>query len=338
MYKYGIAIISAGLLIFTVFKINQKHAVTLWKHRFEAVLDDIQRNSIKNYEWNADEWQKYRDKQLSQLPITNEASFHKAVTQALADLGDHHSCLLSNACMEQVTKQVAQHESSVMVEDGIGIIVVPPVINYEALKDTTQLDVAFNETWVSEFQNQINAASKDVTRGWIIDLTENFGGNMYPMLAALSRFYQTPQIGGFYGFNEGKHALQIVTFDGQSFAVDGNVMFTYNNRYPINQNRLPIVVLIGPKTASSAEFVTLALQRQNNVVVVGQPTSGFASGNAIKSLPDNLGHYALTGALFLDSNNKPFLEQRINPAIEVPDDKAGMLQKAKDIILNNKRI
>jgi carboxyl-terminal processing protease len=318
-----------------------EHAETddvVWEVRFKKILDDIQANSIRNFDWGLAEWEQYRTQQLQQLPITNTDSFYEALRIALRDLKDNHSKIVrytskvtSNIAIPMPTKK----QCTISVVDGIGTIVMPSVLG----QSLGGQDAMYDEAWVQDFYREFEKIAPFVSSGWIIDLTQNYGGNMYPMLAALSYFFEESELGGFYSCDGyGNCSKWLFSLDGKSFAfiVDEvkDTVFTYANELPFNQNCLPIVVLIGPKTASSGEIVALALQRQKRVTLMGQPTRGLANANRPMQLPDGFGYYALTGAYDLDAHNEPLREMIVRPEIELPEDKEVMYAEAKKLLMN----
>ena len=154
---------------------------------------------------------------------------------------------------------------------------------------------------------------------------------MYPMLACLSDF-----IGGFYLYEDNKKPLkQAISFDGKNFSFDDKVGLSYKNYYPIGTITLPVIVIISNKTASSGEFVALALERQPNVHLIGQPSAGFATANISMELPNKLGYYALTVGDYFDNKDKPLLTEQVKPSILFYVSNETMLEKAKKLILKN---
>lgn len=307
-----------------------------WEARLRKVLSDIQENSIRSLDWTSAEWQAYHNKQLQRLPITTRSSFYDAVEDALADLQDHHSFLMRQCRKEDTTSsetptdEYREFEYTIRAEHGIGYIKFP--INLAVLPvagNITSTDAILYESWTAAFANELERVASHVTKGWIIDLTGNGGGNMYPMLAALSSFFRDTPLGGFYcnAHNETVRQ-QILIFDGQAFVLNGEPIASYQKRVTLYHNKLPLVVLVGPKTASSGEFVALAFQRQGHIIM-GQPTAGLATGNAPVELPDHLGCYMLTVCYYLDKDNQPLRSQRISPNVVVEGDRNILEEQAQ---------
>ncbi len=294
---------------------------------FKKALFDIQQNSIKNFEWKEADWQNYQNNQIKRLPIFTKEYFYNCVENALKDLHDNHSVLIKKHKLKNLTikSNVPAERFSIKVEGGIGVINFPTLIT-----EVDQQGAILSEDWVIEVHKEIERIASQVTKGWIIDLTQNSGGNMFPMLAALSYFYNEPNLGGFSSCIKNKLEETLVSFDGESFKFNNEPAFTYKIKFKTNQNKLPVIVLIGKNTASSAEFVALALKRQKHITLAGQESQGVATGNEVMPLPHDLGNYMLTGAYFLDTNNQPLLEEKVSPAITL--DNENMISGAKQLV------
>jgi carboxyl-terminal processing protease len=136
----------------------------------------------------------------------------------------------------------------------------------------TQDEQLYQENYEHICQALRSLAAKD---NLIIDLSENSGGNMYPWLAALSPLYDQ-KIAGFFEY---KHKEEK---DPWLLGEDGvycgeKKWFSKINKERFNFNK--IVLLISSKTSSSGEAVALSFLGQKNVVLVGQKTAGFTTGN-----------------------------------------------------------
>jgi len=217
----------------------------------------------------------------------------------------------------------------VRVENGIGIINIPH--NMQDTVDTPE--AMLNEKVVADFHEKLDAIKHQVTKGWIIDLSQNIGGNMYPMIGALSDFFINQNLGGFYLYQYGKDPVtQKMSFDGMNFKYDDQVDISFKKPYPIGTNHLPTVVIISHDTASSGEMLALALQRQPNVKLIGQPSSGLATCNYKMTLPNQLGHYMLTVGNDLDKEDKPLLSENVTPDIFIDTNIKDPIHVAKEII------
>ncbi len=304
----------------------------LFENSFRQFLQDVKKNSIKNKDWSEVDWKGYIKNQLQNLPISNEEEFYEVVKEALHDLKDNHSNIMknSNDKYDLITNQpVNSYANLIYVEDGVGIIKLTTyMINVISQED------ALSEYVVKQYHERLAKIKSAVSKGWIIDLKDNAGGNMYPMLACLSDFLSNKPIGGFYMYEHSKRpSKQIILFDGKNFLFNKQIALSYKNYYSIGTITLPTVVIISNKTASSGEFVALALARQPNVILIGQPSAGLATANIPIELPNKLGYYALTVGYYLDKDNKPLLTEQVSPAILFSDPNENLIEEAKKLIL-----
>lgn len=106
--------------------------------------------------------------------------------------------------------------------------------------------------------------------GIILDMRCNHGGYLQNCLNGLSLLTQDslPKMG---------HAHRDWTSDRMSFLYSWE--FQFNDRDTTSTFSKPIAVLVGPKTASAAEYFTLWLSYLPNVRIFGKPTNG-SFGNA----------------------------------------------------------
>ena len=133
--------------------------------------------------------------------------------------------------------------------------------------------------------NKIRFQDNENSRYWIIDLRKNSGGNMWPMLQALSPFFDATQtLGEFhlssgsitrFGFKDGiahESSLQKINFQPDT--------------YHLKHQPIGIYVLIDSSVASSAEALAIGLSSLENVTLVGEKTCGLATVNTPFELSD----------------------------------------------------
>jgi C-terminal processing protease CtpA/Prc len=118
--------------------------------------------------------------------------------------------------------------------------------------------------------------------GWIVDLRDNSGGNLWPMLAG---------IGPLLGDGE---AVAAVYPDGDRqslWYVDGKaglgdyVQLRVNSPFETALDA-PIAVLTDDETASSAEILVAALRADPRTRLFGRPTRGVSTGTRTLPLSD----------------------------------------------------
>lgn len=113
--------------------------------------------------------------------------------------------------------------------------------------------------------------------GVIIDLRGNTGGDMAPMIGAVSPLLPDGDLMYFKGT---KFETAVSLKNGK---VKGGGGITVK---PVKCSSLPVAILTDNETASSGEATLLCFRGLDNVKVFGAPTSGYASANVLMSMYD----------------------------------------------------
>ncbi|WP_435079525.1 S41 family peptidase [Clavibacter michiganensis] len=205
------------------------------------------------------------------------AGTYPALSGAAKELGGEHSSLLGPADAAALfgdsppVSAAAEPRPTVTTADGITTIVVPAIVGG---------DEASRQRYVDAGAQALVAAVPATTRGWVVDLRGNHGGDIWPMLAAVSPLLDEGQV---MSFDDADGSVP-VTVAGGAVAQGGDVMATSDaGRVPAG---LPIAVVADGMTVSSGEAVAIAFVEQAGVRSFGQPTYGFSTGNEPRTLPD----------------------------------------------------
>jgi peptidase S41-like protein len=211
-----------------------------------------------------------------------DADAHLAVRFALRELGDRHSYLQSAAA----TRALA---ATAVANARTGSPLTPPRarplganLAYVSVPGFAGGTPAQQVEFAEALSNEIRANDGARVCGWVVDLRQNTGGNLWPMLAGLG-----PLLG------DGELAASVYP-DGRRVAVwhrDGQAGFgdftQLRVRAPYRVERaVPAAVLLGPATASSAEILAVALHGRPATRSFGAPTRGLIAGNRIFTLRD----------------------------------------------------
>jgi len=138
--------------------------------------------------------------------------------------------------------------------------------------------------------DRIDALANDDVRGWIVDLRQNRGGNMWPMLGGLASIIGTRDLGQFV-YRNGMR---------EPWNVDESVALPL---FRTSQLTAPVAVMIGEVTASSGEAVAIAFMGRHKSRLFGEPTRGLSSSNETIRLIDGA-RLMLTTSLFADRAGK----------------------------------
>ena len=204
-----------------------------------------------------EQWEAAKAEALAAHPASHEEAV-EIVQKALKVAGGKHSFILS---ADEVTDNdtSAWAMPSVELRDGIAVIKLP----------------AFggNESDGRRYAATVLEALPDRLKGVVIDLRDNRGGNMYPMIAAVHRFLPDDDMLRF----RSRKGTQPVSCD---FVMRSVGM----ERQPSIE--CPVAILTNEWTASSGEAVLICFRGMEKVKVFGSPTAGYASANMPFPLPD----------------------------------------------------
>ncbi len=139
--------------------------------------------------------------------------------------------------------------------------------------------------------------------GWIVDLGDNTGGNMWPMLLGVGPLLRGdadgPDVVGH--FFDGA-ALQPWRYrEGAVWVGDTPLLAADDATRRLRRPDAPVAVLQSGRTASSGEAIVLALRGRARSRSFGTPTMGYSTGNSLVTLVDG-STLLLTGTVMKDRN------------------------------------
>lgn len=204
-------------------------------------------------------------------------SAYLLIRELLSQLKDRHSFFMMPEEVVRFERSgVERGESKVhLIDDGIGYIRIDGYVG---------VDAARSQEFSRRVSRQIEGVAPSVSNGWILDLRQNSGGNMWPMLSALSSFLGHAPL-GFFQDREGTSSPWLLEDSEGEAAID------------LQESR--VAVLVGSRTASSGEALALAFRGRPNSMSFGKRTAGLATGNTVFKLRDG-SQILLTTSLLLD--------------------------------------
>lgn len=150
-------------------------------------------------------------------------------------------------------------------------------VNLPGFSGRGQAATAFAE----EIQETIQRVDTTTVCGWIVDLRENTGGNMWPMIAGIGPVVGNGHLGSFvYSDSD---TLKWFYEDGAAVYGKQPVVSVPDAPYELDWPPPPVAVLLGERTASSGEAVAVAFQGRDQTRTFGHPTYGVPT--AIGSFP-----------------------------------------------------
>lgn len=241
-----------------------------------SALDVIERHSVRRHDvdWAA---LRARAHERASDALTRRDTYDP-IRFVLDSLGDHHSGFLEPAALvqlEQLPADAAATPAGRILPHELAMVVVRSF-------------VAARQNAIDRYATRLYSVVRDLDASnpcaWIVDLRENAGGNMWPMLAGLGPLIGDGRVGAF------------VDPDGtrtEWFYVEGRSQEDTRTRarvagqaYRLHRSLPPVAVLLGPATASSGEAVAVAFRQRENARTFGERTRGQTTSNDLFKLSD----------------------------------------------------
>jgi len=224
----------------------------------------------------------------------NSTDTHESIAFVLAQLNDRHSHLIPAARVKEATdRQISDNVDfrASLISD-YGYISIPSFAAVASSRTTAYVDVA---------HSKLIELANNKPCGWIVDLRQNTGGNMYPMLASLS-FFLGNGVHGYSISRTSKTPWEIV--DGVAISGDAKAAPTKSQMIQ-GAISAPVAVLLGPRTASAGEAIAVSFVGRQNTRSFGQRTAGLTTANKPIFLSDGSA-IALASATLADRTGQTF--------------------------------
>jgi carboxyl-terminal processing protease len=174
-----------------------------------------------------------------------------------------------------------------------------------------------------EVRNTLEQAQQpnSACTGLVVDLRDNTGGNVWPMLMGLLPLFPD---GKLFSFRDVDGTDTDVAATAGSLRVGVEVPIASLALTPMPRPRA-IAILVGPRTASSGELVAIALRGLEPSKTFGEPSAGQTTANQPFDLP-NGGTLVLATAVVVGRSGSPQVG-RLQPDVRVPARQEGKLQE-----------
>jgi len=244
---------------------------------------------------HGEEWNQTKENALQQMENAEEyEDTYPILEEAIQVAGGDHSFFVYPD--EQTNDNPANAFPTATIEENILILNIP----------------AFGSPDMSENQKYAdtlnNAIQNETYQGIIINLADNTGGDMGPMVAGISSLIPDGTVIKFqYASDMTDEAiLENGTFTG------GGTSVTVETTEKVTD--VPIAVVINKLTASSGEMTALAFKGLENVQFFGENSLGFTSGNSQMELYDDT-IMQLTTSTIIDRTGTEYENTPIEPDI-----------------------
>ncbi len=142
------------------------------------------------------------------------------------------------------------------------------------------------------------------TKGIVLDLRLNDGGQFTSMASGLSLLLGEKYIGG--GVNIELNQTKMFTIKNNNLWINKNQMSNLIPKKNINLSKLPVAILIGPNTRSAGSILAISFKGRQNAILIGDNTAnGYTTGNDYFSYGNNF-FLNLSTSFSIDRNKKVY--------------------------------
>jgi carboxyl-terminal processing protease len=206
------------------------------------------------------------------------ADTYSAIRLALRELGDHHSFLMSpeqvTVLHDGTTAAASPDPWGELLEERLGYLFLP---GFAGVGDSVNRQA----TRIQQIVRDVDALAPC---GWIVDLRENTGGNMWPMLAGVGPILGEGRVGAFVS-PDGER-VDWTYVDGEAKDGDAVEAKVEGPAYALTEPSPPVAVLTGHSTVSSGEAIAVAFRGRPNTRSFGHLTAGLSTGTGEFVLSD----------------------------------------------------
>jgi len=247
---------------------------------------------------------------------------YAAVTKALELLGTSHSFLISDSGDLLATYNRLSCTQSLSMNmpnvENIGYIRVD---GYSTSSESSDKEFA------TTIQQQISQQDSAAIDGWVVDLRNNGGGNMWPMIAGLGPLFEGDLLGHFVDAYEN---ISDWGYENGASYLGENEMVKVDEPYTLLNPLAKIAVLSSRRVASSGEATLIAFKKQYNAKSFGSDSCGLSTGNQSYELSDS-STLILTTTIMADRDQVKYGKKVI---VDQEEEAADVMNKAVEWLQN----
>ncbi|MCL2727297.1 MAG: S41 family peptidase [Bacteroidales bacterium] len=276
---------------------TQPHFSDIAKDYLNEVLNIMEKNSI--YRFKID-WGFLRYETFNAVSGANTIEHtYSCIRRALTLIGDNHSSYrTSNGITFMGNSSITIRIESIATPEIPNDIGYVRVASFSGLSnDATAIDFAY------QIQGQMKQQDHWGIKGWIVDLRNNTGGNMWPMLAGIGPILGEG-VAGYFSYPDGRD-ISWGFKDGASVQNETYVITLLRDSYNLLVPNPRVAVLLNSAVASSGEIIAVSFIGRENTKSFGSPTSGLSTSNQSFVLSDRA-ILNLTTAYQADRNKRKY--------------------------------
>jgi len=241
------------------------------ENEVRAYVDEVIPLLRQGIKADGPQWEQQRDSALEELyqQSTVEETYDELNTLAVQAGGKHSSFITPGQARDWETTSESVQLPEVTSDGRIGTMTLPAFNSSDPELEQQYLDAALDG---------LQEERRDTSCGWIVDLRDNAGGNMFPMLGAAAPFLDDGPVLKLQAKSSASEVDvahgRLVDSPSASEAQEGFVLDT------------PVAVLTSSATSSAAEAVVIAFSGQDGARSFGGRTAGNTTGNQVFELSD----------------------------------------------------
>ncbi|MGL1887028.1 MAG: S41 family peptidase [Reichenbachiella sp.] len=196
--------------------------------------------------------------------LQTDLEVNRLKNKLLIEIGDNHAFIKNTVHITQNQTQKRHSPNHILnvavIRDNYGYLKIPAFRGSE--------NTLFAKEYSQNLIDNLNLIQQGKVDTLILDLRFNSGGNMWPMLKGISILLDEDHIGMFLYPGNKKEMWKIQNSNDKSIEGSNNDDYL---------RKIPIIVLIGKRTASSGEAIAIALKGRRNTVLIGGKTRGLTT-------------------------------------------------------------
>lgn len=262
------------------------------------------------------------------LGATDIRGVYPALRYSLKMLGDHHSRLV-DAPPSSVYADATEGIAGSQEEGTLGKLPAPRAskdgnLGYVWIPSLPMGTPDQRSAFADSLQALIRSVDASRPCGWIVDLRDNDGGDMWPMLAGIGPILGEG-VAGSMKYPDGTDQVWWYRAGGSGWADEPYVQMK-GEPYTLHVSNVPVAVLVSGTTASSGEIMMVSFVGRPHSRSFGKASAGLSTGNSSYHLSDGA-LMLLTTSIYADRTGRMY-GKSIQPDVVFDHAAAPAVQEA----------